>query len=79
MSFNLKKFLNTGLVKSIDLPASVTEILKKYNFLDNYRFVSSFEGLEPAGPVVKTEVPGPNTKSYIERLGKVQVGTYSER
>ncbi|XP_065217365.1 4-aminobutyrate aminotransferase, mitochondrial-like [Planococcus citri] len=43
-----------------------------FKLKNNYRFVSSFEGLEPAGPSVKTEVPGPKTKSYIERLGKVQ-------
>lgn len=63
---------STSNTSSILIP-TISKILKKYNFIDNYRFVSSFEGLEPPGPSVKTEVPGPKTKSYIERLSKVQV------
>ncbi|XP_065199488.1 4-aminobutyrate aminotransferase, mitochondrial-like [Planococcus citri] len=51
---------------------SCTCLKRIFKLKNNYRFVSSFEGLEPAGPSVKTEVPGPKTKSYIERLSKIQ-------
>jgi hypothetical protein len=51
-------------------------LIKKPNSLNQIKLLSTrIIGLdkEPKEPIVKTEIPGPNSKKLIDELGKIQV------
>lgn len=50
---------------------------KFFDFVGIRQFASAFDGLEPDGPHVKTEIPGPKTKQLIKDISQIQVTNFS--